>query len=83
MLSKTFIFCKQCSFFFSVLKIIGHANPDNNLESQCISNLLFAPVTLYINCSLNIFVCYSTRFSHGHEELYLELFWYKYVGDLT
>jgi hypothetical protein len=35
-LSYTFIFRKQFYFVISGLKIIGHGNPDNNLESPCI-----------------------------------------------
>jgi hypothetical protein len=34
-LSYTFIFRKQFYFVVSGLKIIGHGNPDNNLESPC------------------------------------------------
>jgi hypothetical protein len=34
-LNYTFIFSKQF-YFVSGLKIIGHGNPDNNLESSCI-----------------------------------------------
>jgi hypothetical protein len=36
-LSYTFIFHKQFYFVVSGLKIIGHGNPDNNLESPCTS----------------------------------------------
>jgi hypothetical protein len=35
-LSYTFIYRKQFYFVVSGLKIIGHVNPDNNLESSCI-----------------------------------------------
>jgi hypothetical protein len=35
-LSYTFIFHKQFCFVVSGLKIIGHGNPDHNLESPCI-----------------------------------------------
>jgi len=34
--SYTFIFRKQFYSVVSGLKIIGHGNPDNNLESPCI-----------------------------------------------
>jgi len=46
-LSYTFIFRKQFYFVVSGLKIIGHGNPDNNLESSCIlgSNSLFTTLT--------------------------------------
>jgi hypothetical protein len=36
-LSYTFIFHKQFYFVVFGLKIVGHGNPDNNLESLCIS----------------------------------------------
>jgi hypothetical protein len=39
LLSYTFIFRKQFYFLISGLKIIGHGNPDNNLESPCIYGL--------------------------------------------
>jgi hypothetical protein len=35
--STTFILRKQIYFVVSGLKITGHGNPDNNLESHCIS----------------------------------------------
>jgi hypothetical protein len=35
-MSYTFIFRKQFHSLVSDLKIIGHGNPDNNLESLCI-----------------------------------------------
>jgi hypothetical protein len=31
----TFIFCKQFRYVISGLTIIGHGNPDSNLESSC------------------------------------------------
>jgi hypothetical protein len=34
--NHTFIFRKQFYFIFSILKIIGHGNPDSNLESLCV-----------------------------------------------
>jgi hypothetical protein len=34
--SYVFIFRQQLYFVFFNLKIIGHGNPDNNLESHCI-----------------------------------------------
>jgi hypothetical protein len=34
-LSYTFFFRKQFYFVVSGLKIVGHGNPDNNLESSC------------------------------------------------
>jgi hypothetical protein len=37
--SYTFILRKQFYFVFSGLKIIGHWNHDNNLESLCISSI--------------------------------------------
>jgi hypothetical protein len=36
-ISYTFIFRKQFYFVVSGLKIIGQGNPDNNLESHCMS----------------------------------------------
>jgi hypothetical protein len=36
-LNYTLKFHKQFYFFISGLEIIGHGNPDNNLESFCIS----------------------------------------------
>jgi hypothetical protein len=33
-----FILCKQFYSVISILKTIGHGNPDNNLESCCIFN---------------------------------------------
>jgi len=38
-LSYIFIFRKQFYFGISGLKIIGHGNPDNNLESICMSTV--------------------------------------------
>jgi hypothetical protein len=53
-MSFYFIFRKQFYFVVSGLKIIGYGNPDNNLESPCISiasifqnNELTPPITLY------------------------------------
>jgi hypothetical protein len=44
--SYTFIFRKQFYFVISGLKIIGHGNPDSNLESPCISEPRFLCVHL-------------------------------------
>jgi hypothetical protein len=60
LLSYTFIFHKQFYFVVSGLKIIGHGNPDNNLESPCILYVLFV-------CLLQIYSassCYVTFFCH-------------------
>jgi hypothetical protein len=48
-LSYTFIFRKQFYFVVSGLKIIGHGNPDNNLESPCILQMLCAE--LHVACT--------------------------------
>jgi hypothetical protein len=43
---RTFVFRKQIYFVVSSLRIIGHGNPDNNLESHC---KLLARVIKYCN----------------------------------
>jgi hypothetical protein len=40
MLQNTFLFREQFYFVVSVFKIMGHGNPDNNLESHCAVCLL-------------------------------------------
>jgi hypothetical protein len=52
-MSYTFIFRKQFDFVFSGLKIIGHGNPDNNLESHCSINTSSSSIII-INQSSNI-----------------------------
>jgi hypothetical protein len=37
-LNYTFIFRQQFYFIISGLKITGHGNPDNNLESPCVTS---------------------------------------------
>jgi hypothetical protein len=37
-MNYTFIFRQQVYFILSDLKFIGHGNPDNNLESLCITS---------------------------------------------
>jgi hypothetical protein len=46
LLSYIFIFRKQFCFVVSGLKIMGHGNPDNNLELPCILNQ-FDPVQIH------------------------------------
>jgi hypothetical protein len=37
--SYAFVFRKQFYFVLSGLNVIGHGNPDNNLESHCITGI--------------------------------------------
>jgi hypothetical protein len=65
-LSYTFIFRKQ--FFFSNLRIIGHENPDNNLESHCITilNAMFVFCLIHILSHYDIFPV-----AYGHQQVYV------------
>jgi hypothetical protein len=70
-LSYTFILRKQFYFIFIDLKIIGHENPDSNLESHCmwtVQELLYkhcckikihmTSVTYFENSTRNLNICY-------------------------
>jgi hypothetical protein len=46
-MSYTFIFHQQYYFVISGLKIIGHGNPDNNIESFWITGFLDFSIVRY------------------------------------
>jgi hypothetical protein len=57
-MSYTFIFRKQFYFVISGLKIIGHGNHDNNLESHCIFIIGRNKCILYGGKLINIYLVY-------------------------
>jgi hypothetical protein len=66
LLSYIFIFHKQFYFVISGLKIIGHENPDNNLESPCISVYKTNLAVLWLGISASNSGCFELRQESRH-----------------
>jgi hypothetical protein len=61
---------KQFYFVVSGLKILGHGNPDNNLESLCICIYLFGHKCSYFGRYVTIRVVVK-RWQPEHVQLYI------------